>query len=188
MMLETVRIFDCELKRDPYIWKMGRGWGTALELFVGLSFWPLLAFWIPLVLLGSSSWPFWPLLALWAPLGLIGPSWPLEPLLPCWALIGLLSPYWPLGPLLLFLALLGFFGPSWSFWPPYVFSSLLDNLDARNHKTNLLRSYYWLFGYVDFLGVARQVLLLPWKIVDICTYSGLFSSRHVGILKNVLRH
>ena len=38
MMLETVRFFDRELKRDPYIWNVGSGWETAPELFVSLSF------------------------------------------------------------------------------------------------------------------------------------------------------
>ena len=144
----------------------------------------------------DTSCPFGLLiLAVLAPLGLMGPSWPYRPLLAFRAPLTLLGSYWSFEPLLTVRAPLAFFGPSWLFWPFLVFlaslcivKSLRYNLDARNHKTNSLRSYYWLFGYVDFLGVARQVVLLPWIIVDICTYSGLFSSRHGGILKNVLRH
>ena len=151
MMLETLWFFDRELKRDPYIWKVGRGWETGLKLFVGLSFWaPHLGRFGPLIL------------DVLTPLGLVGPSWPFES-------------FYPVGLLLVFWAPIDQQGPSWS---------LRYNLDVCNHMTNSLRSYYWLFGYVDFLGVARQVLLLTWKIVDICTSSGLFSSCHVGFEKS----
>ena len=126
-------IFDRELKRDHYTWNLaGRP---------GNHTWTLLAYFDLL----DTSWQFKSFLfflALFVLFALLGPSWPFGPLLP------LLGPYWPFDSLLEH-------GPLMVFYASFcILESLRDNLNARDHGTNSLRScvltFWFDFIYLDF--------------------------------------
>ena len=129
-------------------------------------------------------WPFGYILAFctsWS----FGPYW-------------LFGPFWPLVPLAF-----GLMDPSWPFVPPLVFLSLLfsEKLDDCNHRTNSLHSCvhqkcwctYRLFGltayrYVcKFFGCRQTSFVATFTYYlfrSSHTYSGLFSSCHVGFEKS----